>query len=187
MSDGAKEDGLPLIGKDIPASVLSDAEQVLGDGELINWAWQPDPGYIRRQMGGLWLFFVPWTAFALFAVVGGYRQDGLFSMVVFMGVLFALLGLFFLTRPARFAAEARRSIHVLTNRRLFTLETGTASKPTSYDLADIESISNFENRAGLGGVMFYTRKHVTQQHRVDGFPNAEEVERRLRKCIRERA
>ena len=47
----------------------------LRPGEMIAWAGQPRPGRFMMKGFALWLFFVPWTAFALYWMGGaaGFR------------------------------------------------------------------------------------------------------------------
>ncbi|MGD1278779.1 MAG: hypothetical protein ABR964_16320 [Tepidisphaeraceae bacterium] len=103
----------------------------LEEGEKLIWAAQPLPRVYRRRAIGAVLFGIPWTAFAVFWMVGAsgawnthpHRPSTApFALFPLFGVPFVLIGLGMLTSPFWMGRKARRVLYALTNRRAIIFE-----------------------------------------------------------------
>lgn len=133
-------------------------------GEPILWAGQPSPWHAFRRAAFLWLFAVPWTAFALawegivlasfFAGEPGQGPAGAGAILIWVfplfGLPFVLVGLWMMARPLVEFRSARRTVHVLTGTRLITAELGRDLVVTSVPPARIVQITRKDGPAGTG-------------------------------------
>ncbi|MGL4494895.1 MAG: hypothetical protein ACRCYS_09770 [Beijerinckiaceae bacterium] len=123
-------------------------------GEKIRWAGAPSPSASLRGALLIWLFAVPWTAFALFWEISVIRlwlyqlpngksgPPGL-GMALF-GLPFVLIGLALMSAPFFAARAARRTVHVLTDKRLATVKQGRALTVESVNPRAIVKIKRKE-------------------------------------------
>jgi hypothetical protein len=110
-------------------------------GEALLWAERPTAGWMILGSFAIWLFAIPWTAFALFWIsvpisalyehiagvdIGAPRGAPIPMMVVFalFGTPFVLIGFGMLLSPLWVWLKARRTLYVLTDRRLAVLTEG---------------------------------------------------------------
>jgi hypothetical protein len=118
---------------------------------------------------GIWLFAVPWTAFALFwesMVAGplimhllGYEvsgkmptkatMTGLWVMALF-GLPFVLVGFGMLAAPFYAMRKGAKTFYVLTNKRIAILEGGQNVTVTSIPPSEIGPLSRKEGPDGRG-------------------------------------
>ena len=85
----------------------------LGPTEKLLWSAAPAPGRLARITLPIFLFAIPWTAFAIFWIAGasGFKRPnfgqpaGLFPL---FGVPFVLIGLGMLSSPYWARRKARR-------------------------------------------------------------------------------
>lgn len=100
----------------------------LDPGEEVVWAGQPSPSRAFRSAMRVWLFAIPWTAFALFwmAAAGamtwfgpdtGASREGIFGFFPLFGIPFVLVGLGMLASPYWAWRAAQKTVYVVTNRR----------------------------------------------------------------------
>lgn len=138
-------------------------------GERVQWLGRPGVAGKVLVSFGIWLFAIPWTAFALFwesmvlapllgdllgYPVGGARPSaglhlGMWAMALF-GVPFVLIGFGMLLAPLFAWWKGRREVYVLSNRRLALLVAGRAIRIRSIPLTDIGEITRSELRDGSG-------------------------------------
>jgi hypothetical protein len=167
-------------------------------GERMVWAGQPSPRAAMTGGWAIWLFAVPWTAFALFweaTAVGALlrnaprpRGDGFGpAFMVLWGIPFVLLGLAMLLSPFWLARQARRSVYVLTDKRLALLRSGfRGTTVRSVWPAELLAIERTEAADGSGTLKldFGTGKDkdgdsVQRLETIRGIPEVRKLERLL--------
>jgi hypothetical protein len=138
-------------------------------GESVLWAERPRVFGQVLMSFGIWLFAIPWTAFALFwesivlaPLLGGLLgyevggeppgtglQLGMWAMALF-GVPFVLVGFGMLLAPLVAWLKGRRQLFVLSNRRLAVIETGRTLTVRNIPLGEIGTITRSEKPDGSG-------------------------------------
>ena len=114
---------------DLPPDLRHAADASLQAGERAEWAGRASPARAFFSAAALWLFAVPWTAVslvffgsALAAVLGVARIDGAEGPMAWFFLLFSLpfvtIGAALLSAPFWAAREARRSVFLITDRRV---------------------------------------------------------------------
>lgn len=133
-------------------------------GEDILWAGQPGPRASFLHALPVWLFAVPWSAFsftweglALTAFFAERGRDSAATVMAYVfplfGLPFVLVGLGMLGLPFFAQWRARRTVHVLTAKRLITAVLGRETlKVTSIDPASIVEMKRTEKRDGSGNL-----------------------------------
>ena len=102
----------------LPKHLQTRIQSELKPGEAVVWAEQPHARKYMRQGFWWWLFFIPWTAFALFWMAGaaGFQfpdfshGQGLFAL---FGVPFVLIGLGGLGLPYWLHRNAVNIVYVI--------------------------------------------------------------------------
>lgn len=100
----------------------------LEHGEKVVWIGQPNPARFARSGLFVFLFGIPWTAFAVFWIGmavwithgGAHKTNGpaLFGILFpLFGIPFVMIGIWMLTTPARMKRDAKKTVYVITNRR----------------------------------------------------------------------
>lgn len=140
-------------------------------GETLVWAEKPDQRIKAYLSFGIWIFAVPWTAFALFwegMVAGplilhwlgydvsgkmptGFGQLGMVAMALF-GLPFIIIGIGMLLTPFWTIQKSRKTLYVLTNKRLAHLQSGRHIQITNIHPHEIVSTSRKEAPDGRGTV-----------------------------------
>jgi hypothetical protein len=143
-------------------------------GEQMIWAEKQDQKIAAFLSFGIWLFAIPWTAFALFwesMVVGplvlellGYEignkqagtgiRAGMWAMGLF-GIPFIVVGFGMLAAPFFALRKAGQTLYVLTNKRLAILEGGKTISVTSVSPGEILSTSRKEGPDGRGTLILH--------------------------------
>ncbi len=130
--------------------------------ESILWAARPDAFRTFLKLTPIWLFAVPWTAFALgweyvalAALLGeGQPPEGHIRILSWVfplfGLPFVLVGLGMMSAPLWGWRRTRQTVHVLTDRRLATARHGRSLDVTSIDIERIASMQRIEKRDGGG-------------------------------------
>lgn len=128
--------------------------------------WQGRP--LRRvQLGhfGIWLFAVPWTAFAAawmtFATAGAQAsQEGEFAVVSWVfplfGVPFVLVGLGLMAIPLCPLYGARRTIFAVTDSRMIRLRLGRTLNSETVAAERVGTINRVEKSDGSGTLKIAT-------------------------------
>lgn len=167
-------------------------------GERLLWAGQPDPKIALKSIIGIWIFAIPWTAFALFwetMAIGGWitghtkgMQGWSGLIMVLFGIPFVAIGLGMMAGPFWAARTARNSIYVLTDRRLVyvTEKRGGFTIKSTWP-GDIHSLEKTALANGTGSLKIsYGSKRdsegdlVEKSETVAGVGNVDELERHLR-------
>lgn len=127
-------------------------------GEAIVWLGQPRPGRLMLKGFVLWLFFIPWTAFALLWMAGAAQfklptlHDPATWFALF-GLPFVLIGVAGLSAPLWIYFAARQSVHAITNRRALTISGMRAFGIEGYTRAQISHIERVERGDGSGDLI----------------------------------
>jgi hypothetical protein len=137
-------------------------------GESVQWVGRPGVAGKVLVSFGIWLFAIPWTAFALFwesmvllpvlgdlfgYEVGGSAGTGMrlgMAVMALFGLPFVLIGFGMLLVPLFTWWKGRREVYVLSNRRLALLEAGGTMRIRSIPLEDIGEITRKERADGSG-------------------------------------
>jgi hypothetical protein len=150
----------------LPPSLKSFAEREFL-GERMLWAARPDKRIAGLLSFGIWLFAIPWTAFALFWTA--FPMSALFEMYTgvnigapkgtppiimwvfaIFGVPFVLVGIGMLLAPFAAIRSGWRTLYVLTNKRLAVLEGGRTVHVVNIRPDEISGLSRKEGPDGRG-------------------------------------
>lgn len=142
----------------LPAELQARVKGELKPGEVVVWAGQPLPGRYAARGGCLWLFFVPWTAFAVFWICGAaqFRLPTFTSAMDFFplfGLPFVAIGVVGLSSPLWMRRVARKVVYVITNQRAFSIEGWRTLTVRSYLPAQLASITRRERADGSGDLI----------------------------------
>lgn len=143
---------------------------------------------------GIFLFGVPWTAFALFWTAGAAwvtgKADvgpGMFGLFPLFGLPFIFIGVGMLSSPIWAYRRAGQTAYVITDRRAITFDGGWSTTIRSYPPSKLTDIYRTEKRDGSGDVIFSRRvwrdSDGDQQSVEFGFrrvEDAKDVEQRLK-------
>ncbi|MBY0301533.1 MULTISPECIES: hypothetical protein [Sphingomonas] len=154
----------------VPAAVPIDD---LEPGERIRWQGRGRAQAMRSSFA-IWLFAIPWTAFALFwetlalspwiapARAGGTSAGTLLAGIVMplFGVPFVLVGLWMLARPFALMRRAGRTVYALTDRRLIRRVEGRTTEVESISLDRLGAITTRERRDGSGDLSVQTGRRI---------------------------
>jgi hypothetical protein len=183
-----------------PGQLLTLLRRELRAGEQLLWAGQPHPWTSGRRGFVVYLFAVPWTAFALFweamALAGWMSERGPQSTIEWgagiamplFGLPFIAIGIAMLSAPWWMAAAARRTIFGVTDQRAIALTLWRRLKVRSVDGRAMGPISRVETRSGLGSLSIETGSHrdsdgdrVTDKFELDAIEDVAKVEELLRR------
>jgi hypothetical protein len=158
----------------IPPDLKAFAEREFM-GEKLVWAARPDVKIAFLMSFGIWVFAIPWTAFALFwesmvagpvildmfgYEVGGMKPTGnvgqgmLWVMSLF-GLPFILIGFSMLLAPFWVLKKGARTLYVLTNKRMAVLNGAKTVSIVSVWPRDIVSLSRKEGPDGRGTLIVH--------------------------------
>lgn len=131
----------------------------LDGDEAIVWLGQPRPGRLMRKGFVLWLFFIPWTAFALFWMAGAAQfkwpaLDEPATWFALFGLPFVAIGIIGLAAPLWIYHRARHSVHAITNRRALTISGVRTFRIKAFTPAQITRIERVEQTDGSGDLLF---------------------------------
>ncbi len=137
-------------------------------GEPVLWVGQPSARQSFFISTLIWLFAVPWTAFSLgwevLALQGWLSgkpspstTHSIMGLVFpLFGVPFVLFGLGMMLAPFWAWARARRTVYVISGRRLACLTIGRSFGVKSYDRASIVRTERSERPDGSGSLKIVT-------------------------------
>ena len=156
--------------------------------ERLIWSGQPHAGSLAKRGVPLFVFGIPWTAFALFwtyAAAGfkfpDFKQGSDFFPL--FGIPFILIGIGFLTAPLWTALFASRTAYVLTDKRALILKQSRSKVAIREFLPrDLTAVYR-EEHAGKGGSVIFHEAAPGQQGAIPnqavgfiGIDNVREVE-----------
>lgn len=166
-------------------------------GEKILWAGMPGPGTVFYRSLAIWLFGIPWMAFTLFWEVSVIRS-WLFAIpngkggpaglgLVLWGVPFVLVGVGLMSAPLFAWWRARRTVHVVTDKRLVTISQGRTLKTQSVALRDIMRTGKTERTDRSGTLTVEMSPYIdsegdksSRSENLYGIPDVHAVETLLR-------
>lgn len=145
----------------------------LEPGERIRWQARGRACALRGTFA-IWIFAIPWTAFALFWEVmaltpwviasrpGGAAPGIMVAGIVMplFGVPFVLVGLWLLARPFALMRQAGRTAYALTDRRLIRRVEGRTIEIESIPLDRLGAITTRERRDGSGDLSVRTGARI---------------------------
>ena len=167
--------------------------EVAPDGESVLWFGRPNPVRLALTAFPIFIFAIPWTAFALFWMYGaaGFKfppdfSGDAFSFFPLFGVPFVLIGIAMLSSPLFTYAKAFRTIYIVTNKSIRILTTGRTKKVETFTANDIGKIERKEKPNDSGDLVFkYDISYDSNQKRrakpvgFYGIPNVKSVELHL--------
>lgn len=179
----------------LPIELDTALRRELTAGERILWSAQPIASKLKAGFG-IWLFAIPWTAFALFWEAASLLPWASSSEtppgiqwsfgVIFplFGVPFVVIGLWMLWSPIRAMRKAGNTAYGLTNRRLIRLVTGKRREVACVLLDQIGPMNRDEGSDGTGHLRIQTHSRVdsdgdriTEKFEVLGVPDVAKLER----------
>jgi len=143
--------------------VRSLITEELDKDEELTWIGQPIPKLFTSQSLPVFLFAIPWTAFAIFWMVGasGFEipdfKDGFDSFFLF-GIPFVLIGLAMLSSPFWLRRRARRTYYVLSTDRAIVFMGGfmgsLATSVRSFYPDQLNNLRRTQKSDGSGNLIF---------------------------------
>lgn len=133
------------------AGELQRGERLIWQGKAL--------GRLSPASFGIWLFAIPWTAFALFwtgmaglfTVLSGDGAGNGFDWVFpLFGLPFVLVGFGMLAAPFLGLRKARKTMFAITDQRVIRIHAGRQLSVQSLPLAEIGAIERTEARDGSG-------------------------------------
>ncbi|WP_148714470.1 hypothetical protein [Chitinolyticbacter meiyuanensis] len=143
----------------LPASLQKRLHAELKPGEIVVWAGQPIPSHFMRSGFGLWLFFIPWTAFSVFWMAGasGFTLPDFshgWSFFPLFGLPFLLIGLGGLGTPYFLWRKAKHIVYATTSLRALILQGEKTFSVQSFWPADLTRLERKEHPDGSGSLFF---------------------------------
>lgn len=156
--------------QDLPAA-MAEAVKTETQGEIVRWVGRPDAQ--RAFLGGLagWIMGIPWTALTggifsvlvaaifsgkppLSAITGWHAVFAVIALV-FTGA-FVLVGLGMMAMPFIAWAKARRTVYIITDKRVVMLRHGRSRDVTTLPGGHIIKTTRTERRDGSGTLRIVT-------------------------------
>lgn len=179
----------------IPAPLVQSLHRELATGERIVWSGMPRASLLTAGLG-IWLFAIPWTAFALFweAIAlslwfTGISAKGAFEWgfaIVFplFGLPFVAIGLWMLWKPIAAMRNAGSTVYALTDRRLIRVVEGRTRTVDSVMIDGTGPIERRERRDGTGDLSIQTHSRrdsegdrITERFIVSGVADVAQLQR----------
>jgi len=138
----------------------------LASGEKLLWCNRPDAARAARSTMAIFLFAIPWTAFAIFwitmAAMGvskSPQQAGPFILFPLFGLPFVLIGLSMLSSPLFAFWKAQKTFYGVTNRRLIIVIADRNKVVQSYELENLANPRRSEY-GERGDLTWFTNQDV---------------------------
>lgn len=140
------------------------AAEAAASGESVVWCGQPDPYRFIVQSLPLFIFGIPWTAFAVFWVyaASGFTfppdfSEGGFAFFPLFGLPFVLVGFGLLLSPAFQYVKAFKTLYIVTNRSARIVTLGRTKRVETFSGADLQQLQRKEKPDGSGDIIFQHR------------------------------
>lgn len=156
-------------------------------GEQLQWVGQPELRAVRKAAMPLLLFFIPWTAFALFWTIAatGFQLPDLSRSIFYLlfplfGLPFIGVGIWGLSMPWRMAKMAQFTVYAITTQRIIILTNGSKQlKCQSFYSHSLTNVSREQQPDGSGNLYFYNEsaQHKNGKHKKQGFYGVADVQR----------
>lgn len=139
----------------------------LRDGEVVAWSGMK-LARIEPKGFGIYLFAIPWTAFALFwtslAFLFTRGDDGMMSWAFpLFGTPFILIGIGMLARPFLPFFQRGRILFAVSNQRVLQLSLGSDLTVVSVPASRVGNITRMQSLDGSGSI------ELTLTRSVEGF------------------
>lgn len=179
----------------VPEALAERVRRELDAGESIRWMEQPIPRFFSAGTVALFLFAIPWTAFAVFWICGasGFKTPDFrhgFDFFPLFGLPFVLIGLGLLSSPVWAYRKALKMVYVITSRRAISFEGGWTTTIRSYRPEQLAGAYRRERRSGVGDVVLgqkvWTDSDNDRRSQDIGFMNVRDA-RRVERLIQELA
>jgi hypothetical protein len=157
----------------LPPELEERVNGELEPGERLVWSGQPRAGWAVAASCLIWLFALPWTAFALFWTgaaaglldgwMGGANAPQPFQwfrlLFALWGVPFILVGLGMFSTPYWVWRRGKRTCYALTDRRAIVWQPGLwrSVHVRSYRPEQLKQMSRVERSDGSGDLIFEQR------------------------------
>ncbi len=153
------------------------SQELSGSGESVVWSGQPNPTRFAMQRLPIFIFSIPWTAFAVFWVyaASGFQfppdfSNGGFAFFPLFGVPFVLVGLGLMLSPVYAYINAFKTIYIVTDKSIRILKNGGTKKVEIYTASDIEKIERKEKSDGSGNIIFSHNTSFTSKGNIQRTP-----------------
>lgn len=181
----------------LPTELAAVLEEKREPGEQLLWTGRPAPLRAVRGEWGLFVFAIPWTAFALFweTMVIGFgtkstdAPPGVPWMMALFGLPFIAIGIGLLSAPFVAMAKARGTVYAVTNKRVLFL-TRKGGKYETHSLVPqyVGDLRSTERGDGSGDLTLvaapqYGATSAAEHTRFFGIPGVREVERIVRETF----
>jgi hypothetical protein len=154
-----------MLNRKIPNKLRKIIDKELEPRESITWVEQPIPRLFTLDSIFIFIFSIPWTAFAvywMYEAAGsnipdlreGIKPEYIFAL---FGVPFILVGLWMLSSPIRVWLKAFRTVYIITNKRAISIEDGWFTIIKSYTPDQLKNVYRQQKRNGIGNVIITTR------------------------------
>ncbi len=140
----------------IPKKFQSMVDRELEPEERVKWIGMPIPRFFTGASTGSFLFAIPWTAFAIFWLVGSWYQSKNVPFTLF-GVPFVLIGFGLLSSPLFTYRRSFKTVYVITNKRAIIFNGGWSTIVRSFLPASLGEIYRRERKNGSGDVFISKR------------------------------
>lgn len=137
------------------------SEELSSSGESAAWFGTPNPFRLAIKSLPIFIFSIPWTAFALFWVyaASGFSfppdfSEGGFSYFPLFGLPFVIIGFVMFFSPLFQYFKAFRTIYIITNKTVKVLSTGRTKKVETYSPSDFKFFERKERSDGSGDIIF---------------------------------
>jgi len=179
----------------IPFQIQQMLDAELARDETLRWTAQPKCGRFARQALPIFLFGIPWTAFAVFWICSAAdfqvpdSSEG-WHLFPLLGLPFVLIGLGMLSSPLWMIRKARRTAYAITNKRAIIFESGWGSRIRSFYPKDLADLTRNQKADGSGDIIFkyeisYGSRDHTYKKEVGflGIDNVRDIEQMLRQIV----
>jgi hypothetical protein len=131
-------------------------DRELEPGESVKWIGMPIPRFFTGASTGMFLFAIPWTAFAIFWMFGAWHQSKNLPFTLF-GVPFLLAGVGLFSTPLFTYRRSFKTVYVVTDKRAITFSGGWSTIVRSYPPDALREIYRKERKDGTGDVVISRR------------------------------
>ena len=173
-------------------------ERELKSDERIEWIGSPRPVFFTSESTGIFLFGVPWTAFALFWTAAACRFtvpnfQQWFDVFPFFGLPFLLIGFAMLSAPIWARRRSGQTAYAITNQRAIVVERGWTSMIRSFTADQLQDIYRREKQDGSGDIVFgydrqipYNSRTAPREIGFNRIADVQTVERILKEMVQRR-
>ncbi len=179
----------------LPPRLRTLVEAELNHREKITWIGTPIPKRFAVASIPIVLFGIPWTAFALFWMVGasGFQipdfKDG-FDLFPLFGIPFVLIGFGMLSSPFWMMLKAKKTVYVITTARAITFDGGFSTTIRSFSPDRLTDLQRKQRSDGSGDLIFERKRSYgrsgnrrTTDHGFLAIPDVKTVENLVRQLV----